>query len=170
MSPRPSFLTLLGLTLAAGCGPAEPATEGARFGLELTVERAVAGQLGSFQVVVLPSGQSRNCTEIQRTCLRTQVKPDEPLTIRDASGRETRALKLGANIQGTTVRTQDLTVEVPVGRDYALVIEALSTDNPPRFLGSSCNYLREVNAGVNQPVLAAPMTLTTVECDPTFAP
>ncbi len=44
-----------------------------------------------------------------------------------------------------------------MGRDYALVIEALSSDNPPRFLGSSCNYLPEVNAGRNEPVLAAPI-------------
>ena len=33
-----------------------------------------------------------------------------------------------------------------MGRDYALVIEGLSVDNPPQLLGSSCTYLPEVNA------------------------
>jgi len=170
MNPRPSLAVAFVLALAAGCGPVEPASSGARFGLELSVEQAVAGQLGAFQVVVLPDGQSRDCTQLQRTCLRTQVSAEELLTLRDASGRELRALLLPANVQGTTIRTQELTVEVPVGRDYALVIEALSTDNPPRFLGSSCNYLREVNAGRNEPVLAAPLTLTDGDCNPSFDP
>ncbi len=170
MSPRPSLLLVLGLTLGAGCGPSEPPLTGARFGLELTLDRAIAGQLGAFQVVVLPNGQSRNCTELQRTCLRTQVKQDELLVLRDSSGRELRALRLPANVQGTTIRSQELMLEVPVGRDYALVIEALSTDNPPRFLGSSCNYLQEVNTGQNEPVLTAPMTLAEGSCNPSFDP
>lgn len=170
MSPRPSLLITVVSALAAGCGPVEPDSSGARFGLELTVEQAVVGQLGAFQVVVLPEGQSRDCTAIQRTCLRTQVKADEPLVLRDSSGRELRALRVPANVQGTTIRTQGLMVEVPVGRDYALVIEALSSDVPPRFLGSSCNYLREVNAGQNEPVLAAPITLVDGDCDPSFDP
>jgi hypothetical protein len=170
MSPRPSLFVLLGFSLAAGCGPVEPASSGARFGLELYVDAAVTGQLGSFQVVVLPNGQSRDCTTLQRTCLRTQVKADEPLVLRDSSGRELRSLRLPANVQGTTIRTQDLMVEVPVGRDYALVIEALSMDTPARFLGSSCNYLQEVNAGQNEPVLAAPITLTDGTCNPSFDP
>lgn len=171
MSPRLSpIVVVLGFTLAAGCGPEEPESSLARFGMELSVAQSVAGQLGSFQVAVLPNGRSRDCTAIQRTCLRAQVKQEELLTLRDASGRQVRALHLPANVQGTTIRTQDLTVEVPVGRDYALVIEALSTDNPPRFLGSSCNYLREVNAGPNEPVLAAPITLTGGDCTPLFSP
>jgi hypothetical protein len=170
MSPRPSFLITLVGALAAGCGPAEPAPSEARFGLELSVSQDVARRLGAFQVVVLPNGQSRDCTALQRTCLRTQVKADEPLVLRDSSGRELRALRLPANVQGTTIRTQDLMVEVPVGRDYALVIEALSTDNPPRFLGSSCNYLQEVNTGQNEPVLTAPMTLAEGSCNPSFDP
>ena len=170
MSPRPSLLIVLASVLTAGCGPGEPDASAARFGMELTVEQAVVGQLGAFQVVVLPQGQSRDCTQIQRTCLRTQVKADEPLVLRDSSGRELRALRVPANVQGTTIRTQNLEVEVPVGRDYALVIEALSSDLPPRFLGSSCNYLQEVNAGQNEPVLAAPITLTDGDCNPSFDP
>lgn len=174
MSPRPSllaaFVSALGLTFTAGCGPVEPASSGARFGLELSLEQPVASRLGAFQVVVLPNGQSRDCTQIQRTCLGTQVTAEEPLVLRDSSGNEVRALRVPANVQGTTIRTQDLMVEVPVGRDYALVIEALSSDLPPRFLGSSCNYLKEVNAGQNESVLAAPIALAEGNCNPSFDP
>lgn len=174
MSPRPLLpalgLALLGLTLTAGCGPTESESSGARFPLGLVIDGAVASQLGAFQVVVLPNGQSRDCTKIQTTCLNQQVKLEDAVMLRDATGHEARALRIAANIQGTTVRTQDFTMEVPVGRDYALVVEALSADTPPRFLGSSCNYLQVVSAGQNPAVLTAPMTLTSVECNPSFGP
>jgi hypothetical protein len=167
MSPRPLPLALLVLSLAAGCG--EDSTPGAaRFGIDLLVDKAVASQLSSFQIAVLPNGQQRNCTEIQKLCLRSQVKIDELLMLHDGKGAEGRALHFPVNLSGTGVTTQDVSVEVPVGRNYALVIEGLSVDNPPKFLGSSCNYLPEVNASRNDPLLAAPMTLAAVACDPTI--
>jgi hypothetical protein len=163
MSARPFALAFLALTLATGCG--EAPSDSAFFGLDLLVDRAFSDQLSAFQIVVLPKGKSRDCTEIQKTCLRQQVKPDEPLVLHDAKGSESRALRFLANLSGTS---QDVSIEVPVGRDYALVIEALSKDTPPQFLGSSCNYLPEVNPDRNDPVLAAPMAFTPVDCDPTF--
>lgn len=166
-SPRPLPLALMILVLAAGCG--EDASPGmAHFGVDLLVDRAVAGQLASFQLAVLPDGKQRDCTELQMRCLRQQVKTSELLMLRDANGNERRALRFSASLSGTGVTSQDVSIEVPVGRDYALVIEALSGDSPPRFLGSSCNYLPEVNATRNDPVIAAPMTLTSVDCDPTI--
>ena len=167
MSPRPLPLALLALSLAAGCGGDAPAGSG-HFGWELLVEKAVADQLSAFQVAVLPNGKQRNCTELQKQCLRSQVKLDELLMLHDGKGAEGRALRFPVNLSGTDSTTQEVSIEVPVGRDYALVIEGVSTDNPPQFLGSSCNYLPEVNANRNTPVLAAPMTLTPVACDPTI--
>jgi hypothetical protein len=136
--------------------------------VELLVDKAVADQLAAFQLAVLPDGRKRDCTELQKVCLRQQVKADEPLVMSDGKGSEGRALRFPVNLSGTGVSSQDVSIEVPVGRDYALVIEAVSKDSPPRFLGSSCNYLPEVNAGRNSSVIAAPMTLTLVDCDPTF--
>lgn len=169
MSPRPLPLILLTLVLAAGCG--EGLSPGAgRFGVDLLVDKAVASQLSAFQIAVLPEGSKRDCTELQKQCLRQQVKTSELLVLRDANGNERRALRFSASLTGTGVSSQqEVIIEVPVGRDYALVIEGLSSDNPPRFLGSSCTYMPQgVNATQNEAVIAAPMTLTSVDCDPTI--
>ncbi len=166
MSPRTSLLVLLGTTLAVGCG-AEPPESGPRLGLEVTIDRAIADELGSFQVVVLPDGNSRRCGDIQRTCLSQQVKPDEALLLQGTDGKKTRALRFDARLSGGA---QEVAVDIPVGRDYVVVIEALSRASPPRFLGSSCNFLESVSATRNEPLIAAPITLVGGECDPTFEP
>jgi hypothetical protein len=140
------------------------------FGIELLMSQAVADELAAFQIAVLPEGRQRDCTELQKRCLRQQVKVGELLVLRDGTGREGRALRFAASLSGSGVTSQDVALEVPVGRDYALVIEALSKATPPSFLGSSCNYLSQVNASRNDPVIAAPMTLTPVDCDPTIGP
>jgi hypothetical protein len=167
MSLRPSALVLLALPLALGCGGAASSNT-AFFGLDLVVDKAVADDLDSFQIVVLPNGKLYDCTEVQKTCLRQQVKASDPLVLSDGKGFEGRALRFPMNLSGVGVQSQDVSIEVPVGRDYAMVIEALSKDSPPRLLGSSCNYLLEVSASRNDPVIAAPMTLTSVDCNPTF--
>jgi hypothetical protein len=168
VSPRPLPLALLTLVLCAGCG--EDFSPGAgRFGVDFLVDKAVADQLASFQVAVLPEGSTRDCTAIQTQCLREQVKTSELLVLRDANGNERRALRFSASLSGTDVATQDVIIEVPVGRDYALIIEGLSSDSPPRFLGSSCTYMPDgVSATQNKQVIAAPMTLTSLDCDPTI--
>ncbi|QRO01058.1 hypothetical protein JRI60_19485 [Archangium violaceum] len=166
MSSRPSLLVLLGATLAAGCG-AEPPSSGARLGLDVLIDRAVADELGAFQVVVLPEGRSRRCGDLQRSCLNQQVEQEEALVLQGPDGKKARALRFDVGLQGGA---QELTVDIPVGRDYVVVIEALSRSNPPRFLGSSCNYLESVSATRNEPLIAAAISLTNGECDPTFAP
>ncbi len=168
MSPRPLPLALLTLVLSAGCGE-DTFGGGAPFGVDLLVEKAVASDLSAFQVAMLPEGRTRDCAEIQKQCLRLQVQTKELLTLRDANGNERRALRFAVSLTGTGVTSQDVVIEAPVGRDYVLVIEGLSRDSPPRFLGSSCTPLPQgVNATRNDPVLAAPMTLTSVDCDPTI--
>jgi hypothetical protein len=161
MSLRKPALLLLAALSAAGCGaPSET-----RLALDMSIEQAVADDVGFFQVVVLPEGRTRQCTEVQRTCINQQVDLDELLVLRSASGQEGRALRFSADLQGGT---QGIAVDVPVGRNYLLVIEALSRGSPPQFLGSSCNYVDTVNANLNEPLLAAPLTLRNVACDPTI--
>ena len=57
---------------------------------------------------------------------------------------------------------------VPPGKDFALVVEALSKATPPTLAGSSCTYVPEITAGANPPVLTQtikPLT-TPLGCDP----
>lgn len=166
MSPR-TLLVLCGATLAAGCGAAEPEASGNHLGLELTIDRAVADELGAFQVVVLPNGKSRKCAELERTCLTQQVDTSTALLLQGPDGKKARALRFNAGLQSNA---QQVNVEIPVGRDYAVIIEAVSRSIPPSFLGSSCNYLDTVSSTHNEPLIAAPITLTSVTCDPTFPP
>ncbi|MBU8899141.1 hypothetical protein DRW03_33785 [Corallococcus sp. H22C18031201] len=165
MSKRLFLSAALCLGLAA-CG-SESLDEGANLGMELRVSASAASQLGAFQVVVLKDGSRRSCADLQRTCLAGQVTSDALLMLTNGAGHQARALRFPVNLESAS---QALEVDVPVGRDYALVIEALSSDSPPRFLGSSCNYLREVNAGRNATLVAAPLTLAAQDCDPTLAP
>ncbi|NOK19898.1 hypothetical protein [Corallococcus carmarthensis] len=158
---RPALLIL---ALLSGCGP-DVAPAPLPLGLELTLSRAVANQVGAYQVAVLKDGAKRNCTELQRTCLSTQVDPGDLLELKDADGNTGRTLRFPSAPGGAAM---GLAVDVPVGRDYALVIEALTADTPTRFLGSSCNYLREVNSGTNATLVAAPIELTPQACDPVF--
>ncbi|CAM4441940.1 hypothetical protein HRD49_10920 [Corallococcus exiguus] len=156
--------TLLMLALLAGCGP-DATSEALPLGLDITLSRAVASQVGAYQVAVLKDGTKRNCTELQRTCLSSQVSSSDLLELKDADGNSGRTLRFPSAPGGAAM---GLSVDVPVGRDYALVIEALTADTPTRFLGSSCNYLRVVNSGTNATLVAAPIELTTQSCDPVF--
>ncbi|EPX57871.1 putative lipoprotein [Cystobacter fuscus DSM 2262] len=164
MSPRPFLSSLLGATLALGCGA--PSDTG--LGLELRMSQAVASEVGAFQVVVLREGRERRCADLQRTCVQQQVKSDELVVIQGPDGKKGRALRFSAAL--SDVGTQEMSADIPVGRDYVVIIEALSRANPPRFLGSSCNYLDSVSATRNEPLIAAAITLTAAECDPTIAP
>lgn len=167
MSPRPFLSSLLGATLALGCGaPSEPSGTG--LGLELRMSQSVASEVGAFQVVVLRDGRERQCAKLQRTCVQQQVKPDELVVIQGPDGKKGRALRFSAAL--SDAGTQEMSADIPVGREYVVIIEALSRTNPPRFLGSSCNYLDSVSATRNEPLIAASITLTAMECDPTIAP
>lgn len=150
--------------LLLGCGP-DTGSDTLPVGLEVTLSRAVASQVGAYQVSVLKDGTKRNCAELQRTCLSTQVEPDALLELRDGNGKSGRTLRFPSAAGGAAM---GLAVDVPVGRDYALVIEALTADTPTRFLGSSCNYLRVVNVGQNATLVAAPIELNPQDCDPVF--
>lgn len=163
---KPPALLLPGLlALVTGCGPGA-ASEAPPLGLDITLSRAVASQVGAYQVAVLKDGAKRNCTELQRTCLSSQVAAGDLLELKDAEGHSGRTLRFPSAPGGAAL---GLSVDVPVGRDYALVIEALTADTPTRFLGSSCNYLREVHSGTNATLVAAPIELTAQDCDPVFA-
>jgi len=167
------------LAAVLGCGgSASDAGEGA-LGFDLYVSRAVLDELGAFQISVVKNGSGYDCLELTRTCLNAQPASADVLEL--AGGK--RALLFSAALSdGDTTRTQDVELQgIPVGRDYLLVIEALSRRQPPTLLGTSCTRLEEIRQGNNGRVLANPIRLPATgdgeksdggevqgSCDPRF--
>ena len=173
-------LLLFGLLSAVlGCGQgASDAGEGA-LGFDLYVSRAVLDELGAFQIAVVKNGSGYDCLELAKTCLVAQPAASDAVELDDGK----KALLFSAALaDGETTRTQDVELRgIPVGRDYLLVIEALSRREPPTLLGSSCTRIDEIRQGNNGRVLANPIRLPTTgdgettdggevpgSCDPRF--
>lgn len=167
----------LGLIVSLGCaacGP-PPSAEHPQFRFDLAISAALADTISGLQVSLLSQGKSLangDCLEVQKTCLvsRADVTAERFIKVQDASGAEHRALVFPLNLTAGSVNsTQDVSLRgVPLGKDYALVIEALSKGTPPMLVGSSCNQVAEVTAGTNTKVLAIaikPLTVPVV-CDP----
>lgn len=157
--------------LLAGCGGA---SEGARLPLDLVMSRAIADQLSAFQIALVSEGTSLSCEEVIKDCLGNQLSASRLVPTQDAAGREHRAISFPVSLtppSSGSVNTQDVQLRgIPVGKDYAVVIEALSKDSPPRLVGSSCNYVPVIRAGLNDPPLTAQTIrpfATPLSCDPT---
>lgn len=160
---RPSLVALA--LLLSACGPA---AEGSTFPIELAVSRGLLDELSAFQVALVRQGSSLDCVAVQRACLKDQVDPARLVPLQDAQGREVRARSFPLSLVAGTPNVQNVTLEgLPLGKDFALVIEAVSSDATPRLAGSSCNYVKELVAGANGAVLARiEMRTPRVECDP----
>lgn len=169
MSPRTLLSLLWGVTLCAGCGvPEEAPDEG--LGFELRMSQAVASDVGSFQLVVLRDSPELQCDKLQSRCLREQVRTQDLVLLEGPDGKKARALRFSAAL---TEGYQSTRVGLPVGRDYLVIIEALSRTSPPRFLGSSCNHLRTVSATGNPNLVTNEINLANapaVDCNPTIEP
>ena len=159
---------LLALIACGGCGGREP-----QLGFDFVLDALLADQIASLQVSIVTKGQSLgggDCVKVQATCLVNQVTSDRYVRVQDSAGVERPALIFPLNLKASGADSaQDVTVQgIPIGKDYGLVIEALSKDNPPKLAGSSCNYLQEINAGTNPSKLAIRIRPLTppVSCDP----
>lgn len=167
---------LLGALCATACGPAGPPEEGRFAGLTLIASAALQDDLSGFQVALIREGSSLDCTTVQRTCVNGQISdPSRYVTFEDASGTTVRAAVFGVAVSAAPSgggAAQQLTLQgVAVGKDYALVIEALSKDTPPRLAGSACAYIPEVTAGRNPGVTAPIEALSPpVACAVRIAP
>lgn len=157
---------VLSLFALSACGPQEPVSPA--FPLELYVSAGLNDQLSAFQVSLVKSGSSLDCVMVQKSCIKDQVDATRFVKLKDASGREQSSLTFTLSLTAGTPSTQDLTLkELPVGKDFALVIEALSKDATPALAGSSCNYLKELTAGNNPAVNARIEVLNPIAmCDP----
>lgn len=156
------------LVVLAACGPA---TDGAPIAFDLVVSRAI-GDIGAFQIAVVTNGSSLNCTDVQRTCLSSLALPaDRFVLTQDAQGVVRRAVTFPVNLKAGVPNTQEVKLSgVTPGKDYAVIIEAITGDAPPRLAGSSCNYLPDLGAGQNATLIAATIVppATPVACDPSL--
>ncbi|MBX7097839.1 MAG: hypothetical protein K1X89_09015 [Myxococcaceae bacterium] len=159
-------LAALGGLLLAGCGPSP---HGPALPFELTISAALADTISGFQVSLVNKGSSLDCTQVQQNCLVKQVSADRFVRVQDASGVEHAAVVVPLKLVAGTPSTQNTELRnVPPGKDFALVVEALSKLSPPNLVGSSCTYVPEITAGANAAVLTQTIKplATPVACDP----
>jgi hypothetical protein len=159
----------IAVIVLCGCGPSG---EGSGFDLQLIASAGLLDQLSGFQVALVTRGSTLDCVAVEKTCLKSQVDPARFVPLKDASGKTKKALVLPLSLVAGTPSTQDLSLkELPLGKDFALVIEALNKETTPRLAGSSCTYVKELTAGTNAAVLAKVATLSPqVACDATIDP
>ncbi len=158
------WLVILSLGLWA-CGPE---TAGPTFPIELYVSAGLNDQLSGFVISLVKSGSGLDCVAVQKGCIKDQVDATRFVKLKDAAGKESASLALPLSLTAGMPTSQDLTLkELPLGKDFALVIEAVSKDPTPKLSGSSCNYLKELTAGTNAAVVAQIELLTpAASCDP----
>ena len=158
------------VVLACGCGPMpEP---GPGFDFELVIQRGLLDTISAFQVALIKSDTTLDCVAVQKRCLKDQIDPSRFVKVKDGSGKLVSAVVFPISLTPGTPNTQDVSLrDVPVGKDYAVVVEAISKETPPRLAGSSCNYVKEITSGTNQTVFAKIEMLTPpASCDPRVAP
>jgi hypothetical protein len=163
---RRALLTLL--VALGGCGPSHAWGDG--FDVQLVISRGLLDQISAFQVALVKQGSSLDCVRVQRSCLKDQVASDRLVPLKDAAGATRQALRFSISLTPGTPNTQDVSLNaLPLGRDFALVVEALSKDAPPRLAGSSCTYVKELTAGTNATVFArVEMLASPAACDPSL--
>ena len=163
-----AVVTLLAALCACGGSNEE---EGGQVGFDIAVSAAAIDDIGEFQLVLLQSAAFSDCGEVARTCLNTQGKDDHLVTFEDGDGNKVKALRITNELTtaGGTRRQDTELRKVPVGKDYFLIIEALSRETTPKLLGTSCTQRVNVRAGQNERQSTNPISLfpgTGVECDP----
>lgn len=158
--------SVLALLALAACGPVD---SGPTVPYEIVLSKALSDTISGFQVSLISKGSSLDCTQVQQSCVIGQVTRDRFVRVQDANGQERPAVLVPLKLVAGTPSTQALELRaVPPGKDFALVIEALSKANPPTLSGSSCNYVPEITAGANPGVLSATIKplAVPVMCDP----
>lgn len=158
----------LALLMLVGCGTA-PA--GDAFDLELVVQRGLLDEISAFQVALVTnvsSVQGGDCTVIRQSCIRDQVAAERFVPLKNPqSGRTQSALVFPIALTAGVPSTQDVSLtEVPPGRDYGLIIEAISKDGM-RLTAAECQYVPQLNAGTNQRMFMRLQKFSTPRgCDP----
>ena len=153
------------LLVLAGCGPEQT---GPRFPVELYVTAGLLDDISAFQLSLVTKGTSLDCVAVQKTCIKDQVEATRFVKLKDSTGKEGQSVTFPIVLVAGSPNTQDVSLtDVPLGKDLALIVEAISKDSTPRLAGSSCNYVKELTAGTNAAVPARIEVLNPrAACDP----
>lgn len=151
--------------LLAGCGPESQAPA---FPIELYVTAGLLDDISSFQLSLVTRGSTLDCVQVQRSCIKDQVDANRFVKLKDAAGKEAASAVFPISLTAGMPNTQDVSLrDLPLGKDFALIVEALSNEPTPRLAGSSCNYVKELTAGTNTAVAARIESLSPFAgCDP----
>jgi hypothetical protein len=141
----------------SACGPEPVPDERPGFTVDLVLQRALLDKISAFQVALvtnISSVSGGDCTVIRQTCIRDQVPANRFVGLRNpATNRTEPARVFPIMLVAGTPSTQDVSLtEVPPGRDYGLIVEAISKDGA-RLAGSECTFVQQLNAGANPRVL-----------------
>ena len=153
------------LLVLAGCGPEQT---GPVFPVELYVTAGLLDDISAFQISLVTKGTSLDCVAVQKTCIKDQVEATRFVKLKDSTGKEGPSITFPIVLVAGSPNTQDVSLtDVPLGKDLALIVEAISKDSTPRLAGSSCNYVKELTAGTNAAVPARIEVLNPrAACDP----
>lgn len=133
---------LVASSLLAACGSSSPDT--ARFAVQM--DAVAVSEVGLFQIALVKNAKLFSC---QADCLADQIRDDQiagfDLVPHEVGDGERPVLTIGATVSASgdgSSGTQVVELEIPVGKNYAIIVEAISRDQ--RFLGSSCGFIDEV--------------------------
>lgn len=151
------------LLLLSACGPAA----GGAVDFQLYVQAGLLDVISGFQVALVKGGSTLDCVAAQKTCLKGQVDAARFVALKDAKGVQKKALFFPIRLVAGTPNTQDVSLDgLAPGKDFAVIVEAVSKDTPERLAGSSCNYVQQLSVGTNATVSAHLETFTPpVTCD-----
>jgi len=153
------------------CGPAAPEGTGG-FQFSMLLQGAVAPDVGELQVAMLKAGQVASakppggCAVLAGDCLNAEgLAAAAFVRLFDPEGNAHQGVRLPATTDLPTGQTLHVTAEV--GTDYLVVIEALTRDQTPRLIGTSC---RALPGGVQESgtqIVANPLTVYSpyLACD-----
>lgn len=158
-----SAVAVFAVAGTASCGEAPSQGGAGQVGFNVYISRAALGSVGSFQIALIERGSRFSCGELTRTCLTAAqgLTRADLVPIEDKQGQSHPTLLIPATFDqsGGTAAQDALLRNVPTGTDYTLVVEALSKDSPPKFLGATCQGRITVRSGNNDPVTPNPIDL-----------
>ncbi len=157
---RTRLWALAAILAACACG-GEPDV-----GVGVTIQGLNPSQIGAVQISVLKNGSSFDCTALSQSCLDTEVSTTSLVKLTLSDNKQHLAALLPADGAQVAGSGQPFTLQIPVGSNYLVVAEVLSTSQT-QLLASGCDLRSEVVAGTNPPESITARALATVpSCDP----